>query len=193
MSEKKKYLKGFSGFKLFPITKNTETEYSVGTGVPIPYAQSLSKDLESSENPIYADDDIYDTGIDVTGETFTLTLAQLPDELRSKLEGGTYNETTGEYDFAITDESPEFACTYKGLLSNGNYKMYRQYRAKVTKIKVDLNTKGSGNNQVVSVEGKFMARACDKKLVTTKESTQASDLTWLNNIPTVTATPASGE
>ena len=181
----KKYLKGFSGFKLFPITKNTETEYSVGAGISIPYAQSLTKDLQSSEDPIYADDDIYDTGIDITGESFTLTLAELPDELRAKLEGGTYNEETKEYDFATTNEAPEFACTYRGLLSNGNYKMYRQYRAKVSKIKVDLNTKGNGNKQSVTVDGKFMARACDKKMVTTKESTQTSDLTWLDTIPTV--------
>lgn len=181
----KKYLKGFSGFKLFPITKNTKTEYSVGAGISIPYAQSLTKDLQSSDNPIYADDDIYDTGIDITGESFTLTLAELPDELRAKLEGGTYNEETKEYDFSTTDEAPEFACTYRGLLSNGNYKMYRQYRAKVSKIKVDLNTKGNGNAQSVSIEGKFMSRAYDKKLVTTKESTQGSDLTWLDTIPTV--------
>lgn len=185
MNNEKRYLKGFSRLKLFPITENTEEAYAVGEGVSIPYVQSLSKDIESSETPIHADDDIYDTGLDITGEKFTLTLAQLPDELRAQLEGGTYDEETGEYDFATTDQAPEFACTYRGLLSNGNYKMFRQYRAKVSKIKVDLNTKGSGNNASVSVEGKFMPRAYDDKLVTTKESTQTSDLTWLDTIPAV--------
>lgn len=186
MSKTKKYLKGFSRFKLFPITENTEKKYTVGEGVSIPYVQSLAKDIDSSENPIYADDDIFDTGLEINGENFTLTLAQLPDELRANLEGGTYNEETGEYDFATTDQAPEFACTYRGLLSNGNYKMFRQYRAKVSKIKVDLNTKGNGTNSSVSVEGKFMQRAYDNKLVTTKESTKAEDLTWLDTIPSVT-------
>ena len=182
----KKNLKGFSRFKLFPITKNTEDEYAVGTGTLIPYAQTLSKDLQSSENPIYADDDVYDAGLDVTGENFTLTLAELPDELRASLEGGTYGSETGEYDFKTTDSSPEFACTYRGLMGNGNYKMFRQYRAQVTKIKVDLNTKGNGTTSCVSIEGKFLPRACDKKLVTTKEATGTEDLTWLDTITAVT-------
>ena len=139
MNNTKKYLKGFSRLKIFPITENTEKKYIVDEGVAIPYVQSLAKDIESSENPIYADDDIYDTGLDITGESFNLTLAQLPDILRAKIEGGTYNEETGEYDFATTDQAPEFACTYRGLLSNGNYKMDLDFLLSVLNLYVLSN------------------------------------------------------
>lgn len=182
----KKYLKGFSKFTLFPITKNTADEYAVDAGIAIPYVQSLSKDIDSSETDIHADDDIYAKEKTFNGENFTLTLAELGDELRPYLEGGVYNEDTKEYDFSTLDEAPEFACTYRGLMGNGNYKMFRQYRAKVSKIKVDLNTKGNGNSASVSVEGTFMGRAYDNKLITTKESTKSEDLIWLDTIPAVT-------
>lgn len=185
MNNEKKRLKGFDRLSIFPITKNTEEEYAVGTKTAIPYAQSLSKSLESNSNPIYADDDVYDNGIEINGEQFTLTLAELPDELRAKLEGGKYDAETKEYTFATTDDAPEFACTYRGLMQNGNYKMYRQYRAKVSAITLDLNTKGSGTNASVQVTGTFMPRACDKSLRTTKEATSTSDLTWLDTIPAV--------
>lgn len=184
----KKYLKGFSQFSIFPITENTLTNYKVGEKTSIPYAEKLSKDLESEEETMYADDEIYDVDVSVTGEKFTLTLKELPNELRAKLEGGEYDETSKEYDFSTTDNAPEFACTYKGLLSDGTYRMFRQYRAKVSKIKVDLETLGNGNKGSVEIEGMFMARACDNKLFTIKDTTTNTDLSWLDTITTVAST-----
>ena len=182
----KKYLKGFSQFSIFPITENTLEKYIVGEKTSIPYAEKLSKDMETEEETMYADDEIYDIDKTVTGESFTLTLKELTNELRAMLEGGKYDETTKEYTFATTDNAPEFACTYKGLLSDGTYRMFRQYRAKVSKVKVDLETLGNGNKGSIEIEGTFMARACDNKLFTIKDTTEGNaDLTWLNTIPTV--------
>lgn len=184
----KKYLKGFSQFSIFPITENTLEKYIVGEKTNIPYAEKLSKDLDSEEEKMYADDEIYDIDKTVNGENFTLTLKELTNELRAMLEGGKYDETTKEYDFATTDNAPEFACTYKGLLSDGTYRMFRQYRAKVSKIKVDLETLGNGSKGSVEIEGTFMARACDNKLFSIKDTTTNTDLTWLDTIPTVAPT-----
>lgn len=184
----RKYLKGFSRFSIFPITENTEERYIVGDRVSIPSAQTLSKDLETEEEDINADDELWDKDRSVKGENFTITFKELPDELRSKLEGGRYDAETGEYDFSTTDNAPEFACTYRGLRADGTYKMFRQYRAKVNKIKEDLETKGNGKSSSVEVSGIFMGRACDNKLVTTKSTEEGNaGLTWLDTIPSVPA------
>ena len=54
---------------------------------------------------------------------------------------------------------------------------------------MDLETKGSGNNGSVEIEGMFMPRAYDNKLFTIKDTEKGNaDLTWLDTIPT---TPAS--
>lgn len=180
----KKYLKGFSQFAIFPLTENTLEKYIVGEKVSIPYAEKLSKDLDADEDKMYADDEVYDIDRTVNGESFTLTLKELPNELRAKLEGGKYDAESKEYDFSTTDNVPEFACTYKGLLADGTYRMFRQYRAKVSKIKVNLETLGNGNKSSVEIEGTFMARKCDNKLFSIKDTTTNSDLTWLDTIPT---------
>lgn len=185
---KKKYLKGFSKFSIFPIVENTLERYIVGERIAIPYAEKLSKDLESEETVINADDEVYDIDKDVKGENFTFTLKELPNHLRAKLEGGKYNEETKEYDYSTTDNAPEFACTYRGLLSDGTYKMWRQYRAKVSKIKIDLETKGNGNIGTVEITGTFMSRAVDNKLFTMKDTVEGNtDLDWLDTIPSIPA------
>lgn len=189
----KKYLKGFSQFSIFPITENTLEKYIVGEKTRIPYAEKLSKDLDSEEEKMYADDEVYDIDKTVNGENFTLTLKEITNEIRAMLEGGNYDETTKEYDFSTVDNAPEFACTYKGLLSDGTYRMFRQYRAKVSKIKIDLETLGNGNKASVEIEGTFMARACDNKLFTIKDTTTNADLTWLDTIPTVLVVTQEGE
>lgn len=185
---KRKYLKGFSRFSIFPIVENTEESYIVGDKISIPSAQTLSKDLDVEEEDILADDDLWDKDRSVKGENFTLTLKELPDQLREKLEGGKYDSTTGEYTFKTTDVAPEFACTYRGLRADGTYKMFRQYRAKVNTIKEDLETKGNGNSSSVEISGVFMGRACDNDLVATKSTEEGNaELTWLDTIPSVPA------
>lgn len=187
----KKYLKGFSKFVLFPITENTLEKYIVGEKVSIPSAQKLSKDYEASEENIYADDDIWDIDKTVDGEKFTLTLAELPNDLRALLEGGTYDEDSKTYSFKTTDSAPEFACSYRGLLADGTYRMWRQYRAKVSTIKMDLETKGNGKNGGVEIEGMFLPRACDNKLFDICDTDKGNaNLTWLDEIP---AFPVVGE
>jgi len=190
----RKYLKGFSRLTIFPLTENTLEKYIVGEGTKIPSAQKLSKEIDSSEENIYADDEIWDIDKTVNGEKFTLTLKELDNKLRAMLEGGKYDETTKEYDFSTIDNAPEFACTYRGLLADGTYRMWKQYKCKVTKIKMDLETKGASKDGAVEIEGMFMSRTCDNKLFTMKDTeTGNADLTWLDTIATVPVTIPEGE
>lgn len=191
----KKYLKGFSRFSIFSILENTETSYKVGERLPIVSAQKLSKDEKSTEDEILADDEVWDVDADVTGEDVTITLAELSNELRAKLRGGTYDETTKVYSFKKGDVAPELACSYRGLLADGTYRMWKQYRFKVSKVKMDLETKGSGNKGGVEITGKFLNRSCDGLFFDVKDTEKGNaDLTWLDTIPTVpTATTPEGE
>ena len=187
----RKYLKGFSRFMYFPLVDNTLEKYSVGEGVLIPSVQKLSKEIDSEEENIYADDEVWDIDKTVNGEKFTLTLKELSNELRALLEGGTYDKTTKEYHFKTTDNAPEFACTFRGLLADGTYRMWRKYKCKVTKIKMDLETKGSSKDGAVEIEGMFMSRTCDSELEAIKDTEAGNaDLTWLDTIPSV---PITGE
>lgn len=182
----RKYLKGFSKLSVFPILENTETSYKVGERIPVVSAQKLSKEEQMEEEDIRADDEIWDTDSDVTGEDITITLAELSNELRAKLRGGTYNEETKVYSFKKGDVAPELACSYRGLLADGTYRMWKQYRFKVSKIKMDLETKGSGNKGGVEISGKFLNRSCDGLFYDIKDTEAGNaDLIWLDTIPTV--------
>lgn len=182
----RKYLKGFSRFSIFPVLENTEKSYKVGERIPVISAQKLSKDEKSTEEEIRADDEIWDTDTDVEGEDVTITLAELSNELRAKLRGGTYDETSKVYSFKKGDVAPELACSYRGLLADGTYRMFKQYRFKVSKIKMDLETKGNGNKGGVEISGKFLNRSCDGLFYDIKDTETAADLSWLDTISPVT-------
>ena len=89
--------------------------------------------------------------------------------------------------------APELACAYRGLLADGTYRMWKQYRFKVSTVKMDLNTKGNGNRAGVEITGKFLDRACDGKFYDIKDTeTGNADLTWLDTIEKVPADELSG-
>lgn len=184
----RKYLKGFSKFSIFPILENTEETYKVGDRIPVISAQKLAKEEQVEEEEIYADDEVWDEDADVTGENVTLTLAELSNELRSQIRGGNYDAKTKVYSFKRGDVAPELACSYRGLLANGTYRMWKQYRFKVSKIKMDLETKGNGNKGGVEITGKFLNRSCDGLFYDIKDTEEGnSDLNWLDTIEPVSS------
>lgn len=192
---KKKALKGLSGIKVFEVLENTETSYKVGEPTSIPYAQSLTRDVQTSNEPIYADDEVYDDEEIFDGEDFELQIPEADLELMPILEGGTYDEETKEYSWGPDDVGKEYAMTFKAKRKDGLYRMFRYYRCKFKKVKQDLQTQSNGTEvSVLTVSGTFYKRALltDPKVRTYKDSTQASDLTWLDTIPTMPTT-AGGE
>ncbi len=185
----RKYLKGFSRFSIFPILEDTETSYKVGERISVPAAQKITKEEQVEESEIVADDGLWDTDSEVKGEDVTITLAELSNELRSHLRGGTYDKETKTYRFKKGDVAPQLACTYRAPLADGTYRMWVQYRFKVSQIKMDLSTRGSGDSNAVEISGKFMDRACDGAFYDMQDTETDADLVWLDTIPAVPATP----
>lgn len=191
----KKALRGLSGIKVFEILENTETNYKVGETVNIPYAQKLTRDIQTSNDPIYADDEIYDDEEIFDGEDFELEIPEADLELMSILEGGNYDSDTKEYSWGPDNQSKDYAMTFKAKRKDGNYRMFRYYRAKFKKVKQDLQTQDNGTQvATLTISGTFYKRALlsDPKVRVYKDSTSSADLTWLDTVPTI-PTPQPSE
>lgn len=187
----KKALKGLSGIKVFELLKNTETEYKVGEAIPIPYAQKLTRDVQSSSDPIYADDDIYDDEEIIEGEDFEMEIPEADLSMFPILEGGTYDESTKEYSWG-GNAGKEYAMTFKSKKKDGNYRMFRYYRTKFKKVKQDLQTADNGTSiSTLTISGTFYRRMYRQEgeafpsMRTYKDSETSSDLTWLDTIPAI--------
>lgn len=179
----KKALKGFSGLKIFPVTQNDSDGYAVGSAVTISGAQSYERSPETSDWKIFADDGIYDAGSDWQGDKVTITLAELPIELKKYFEGGEYNDTTKEYTYKSTSQAPELALVFKALLSDETYRMYKIYSFKASSFKDSFKTKGESSDiSAVTIEGTVMNRIKDNTVKVEKDAPTAGDLTWLDTI-----------
>ena len=185
---KKKALRGLSGIKVFELLENTETSYKVGEATSIPYAQKLTRDMQTSNEPIYADDEVYDDEEVFEGENFELEIPEAELTLMPILEGGNYDDESKEYSWGPDDQTKDYAMTFKAKRKDGNYRMFRYYRCKFKKVKQDLQTQDNGTQvSVLTISGTFYKRALltDPKVRTYKDSTQSSDLVWLDTVPTM--------
>lgn len=190
----KKALRGLSGIKVFELLENTETNYKVGEAVNIPYAQKITRDIQTSNDPIYADDEIYDDEEIFDGEDFELEIPEADLELMSIFEGGTYDAQSKEYSWGPDNQSKDYAMTFKAKRKDGNYRMFRYYRAKFKKVKQDLQTQDNGTQvATLTISGTFYKRALlsDAKVRVYKDSTSSSDLSWLDTVPTVPTAEAT--
>lgn len=189
---KRKILKGLKGMKVFPILTNTETEYKTGPGISVPGSQQLSLEPNVSEWQIDADDEIYEAGADWNGMSLSFQLAELPLELKSHFEGGTWNEQTKTYDYKSNSQAPEIGMSFAAATSDGEYRMVKLFRLKCTKVSGEYKSKSaSGDNFTpITIEGKVMSRTIDSLAKREKDSVDA-DLTWLDSLSETT--PPSGE
>ena len=184
----KKALRGLSGIRVFELLENTETNYKVGEAIKIPYAQKLTRDVQSSSDKTYADDEIYDDEEVFEGEDFELEIPEAELDLMEVLEGGEFDQETGEYSWGPDDKGKDYAMTFKAKRKDGNYRMFRYYRTKFKKVKQDLQTQDNGTQiATLTISGTFYKRALlsNSKVRTYKDSTSTADLTWLDTIPTV--------
>lgn len=190
----KKALKGLSGIKIFELLENTETEYKVGEAISIPYAQKLTRDIQSSSDPIYADDEIYDDEEVFDGEDFDLEIPEADLNLMSIFEGGIFEEETGEYIWSPDATRNEYGMTFKAKKKDGKYRMFKYYRCKFKKAKQDLQTQDNGTQvATITISGTFYKRSLIEnigeqmiqRVRTIKDSETIEDLKWLETIPTV--------
>lgn len=185
----KKGIKGLSMVSIFPITDNSAEKYSVSEKKSMPHIQAFTAEPEAEEYKILADDVTYDQGADLTGLKVTITMAELDLPLRQALEGGNYDEAKQIYSFAATSVAPQLAMTFRTLLRNGGYYLWKYYCFKVSTVKADLTTKGASKETPVTIEGFFTPRACDGKLFDIKSVDAGADASWLD---TIDAFPAVG-
>lgn len=192
---KRKALRGLSGIKIFELLEDTETGYKVGEAISIPYAQKLTRDVQSSNDPIYADDDIYDDEEVFDGEDFDLEIPEADLELMSIFEGGFYDETTKEYSWGANGQGKDYAMSFKANRKDGGFRMFRYYKARFKKVKQDLQTKDNGTQvATLTISGTFYRRkyleTTDEGLIiqkvrTIKDAETAQDLAWLDTVPTM--------
>jgi phi13 family phage major tail protein len=182
----KKSLKGFAALSIFPVTKNDATGYTVGAKVSIPGAQSFDRTPQTTDWKQYADDGIYDSGSDWQGDQFSLVLAELALALKKYFEGGDYDDATKIYTYKSISQAPEIAITFKALLSDGTYRMYKIYSLKASSFKDAVKTKGeSSDANPVTIEGLIQNRVIDNVVKDEKDTVTEADLTWLDTIDPV--------
>lgn len=172
---------GFGGVVLFPVIKNDIKGYQVGEGIPIPWAQEMTKDSDTSENKIYADDSIYLNLKSWNGLNVNLTVAQMPLKYFEILGFGSFDEVTNTLKWNPQGQNKEFAMGFRCLRADGKYRMYKMFSFTVNELKeADMKTKGD-DVAISSYEiiGTFTQRACDGLVSEIKDG---DDLSWLDNI-----------
>lgn len=178
----KKALKGLKSVRVFPVTANDSTTYTTGEKVDLPSAQSLTKNVTTSEYTIYADDGVYDSGADYQYEDLELVMAELPIEIQSELSGGTYDESKKTYTFKSTDVAPEYALGYAALMVSGEYRMFKHYCVKLMSVKVDHATKGDTNDIApYTLTFRNTQRVADGAISITQDSVEKS-MDWLDTV-----------
>ena len=198
MPKVKKALRGLSGIKIREVIEDTETTYKTGEKViDIPYAQKLTRDVQTSSDKTYADDEIYDDEEVFDGEDFELEVPEADLNLMSIFENGEYDEKTKEYHWGGNGTGKDYAMTFKAKRKDGLYRMFRYYRCKFKKAKQDLQTQDNGTQvATVTISGTFYKRSLletiNGKVIqnvrTIKDAETAEDLTWLDTIPAVPTT-----
>lgn len=178
----KKGLKGFCGARVWPLTANTDAAYTPGEMVRLPHAQNLTKEVTGEEYTLYADDTVYDAGIEFQYEELTFTVRELDLAVQAQLTGAEFDEQKKTYRFKDTDTAPEYAFGYAALQRDGNYHMFVHYAVKLMSVKVDHETRGQsseGNSYELTFRG--VARAIDGAIRDENVSDDKS-MTWLDTI-----------
>ena len=186
----KKGIKGFSGLRTWPVTTNTSAAYAVGEKTDIPSAVSASMDRQTEDFNLPADDGIYDSGAEFTGENIEIVVRELALDLMAQLDGADYDEVDKVYSWGPGAIAPEIAIGFRALRRDGTYRMVKYFSCRVTRIAVNYQTKGSnqeGSSYTISLAA--ATRVIDNKLHDFKDTEAAGDLVWLD---TIEALPEAG-
>lgn len=185
-----KAIKGFSALRYWLVKANTVDEYKTETRVNIPGAVSCTMDRQSEEWQIFADDGIYDSGVDFKGDKLEITVAELGLALEAALDGADFDEESGVYSWGTNSVAPEIALGFRALKMDKTYRCVIYFSAKVLSIKIDYQTKGQGNEPPKFVISALaMDRKCDNKVLDKFDTASLDDLAWLENPAQYPAVP----
>lgn len=190
-ANKKLALQGFSRLKLFPVTKNDTEGYTTGEGFNLPEAQEMTKETDSSETKIYADDKLYLNLKSWNGMNVTITVAEMDLELMAKLGFGTFDPVTKTMKWNPQGQNNEYALSFRCATASGDYRMYKMFSFTVNEINESgIKTKGDGSEiNAYQIVGTFTKRAIDDLPGEIKDTESAADLVWLDTIESLPETP----
>jgi len=188
---KKLALQGFSRLKLFPVIKNDTEGYTTGEGFDLPEAQEMTKETDSSETKIYADDKLYLNMKSWNGLKVTITVAEMDLELMAKLGFGEIDPETKVLKWNPQGKNLEYALSFRCATASGDYRMYKMFSFVVSEINESgIKTKGEGSEiNAYQIVGTFTKRVIDDSPGEIKDTESAADLAWLDTIESLPTEP----
>ena len=139
---KKTALLGVDDCKIFPITADTSTTFTCGTGVDVPGIKQISITLEVDEKELTGDEKTLATSAKIKSVTFNTEYAELSQEVLKILAGGTTSSETGSETFRIDENSLpgyfQLQAQIKGVdLIPGGDAHFIIYKAKATALPIN--------------------------------------------------------
>ncbi|MCL2673705.1 MAG: hypothetical protein FWE92_00065 [Defluviitaleaceae bacterium] len=179
-------LQGFSRLKLFPVNSNNTETYSVDdtNAFLVPWVQDMTRDSDTSESAIYADDTLYLNVKNWNGIRSTITVAELTLEMMAQFGFGEYDTATNSLKWNPQGRNLEFGVTFRCLQTNGNYRMMRMYSFKIDEIR-ETSIRTRGDNVAINayqLVGTFTGRVIDGS---PGEVHDGDDTAWLDVIPAI--------
>lgn len=134
----------------YTLKETTGTDVIGGKFKRVQFMQNVNTAINSSENPIYADDDLYTTLKNEAGATKNITLAQLTLEERAMYGGGTYDKEKRKFVRTKDDERPTLAVVWTSTKVGGGYVVHIQPVNEVMSCRetADFVTKGTASDIV---------------------------------------------
>ena len=177
-------LQGFSRLKFFPVTGNNTEEYAVDADKAflVPWVQDMTRENDTSEAKIFADDTLYLNVKNWNGIRSTITVAELTLEMMGMLGFGDYDETARSLEWNPQGRNLEFGVTFRCLQTNGNYRMMRMYSFKIDEVR-ETAIRTRGDNVAINAYqliGTFANRVIDGR---PGDIHDGDDMDWLEDIP----------
>ena len=172
---------GCRGVSLFPVLVNSTEAYAVGARIPLNEVMEMTKEADTNEIDIHADDRLYASVKTWLGMNATITVAELPLHMMAELGFGTYDAAANTLKWNPQGRNLEFAVTLRSPMLDGGYRMYKLYSFTVSEIR-ESGLRTRGNNTQVNTHqiiGTFTARKWDDL---PGEKHEGDDLSWLNTV-----------
>ena len=118
---------GVDDAKLFPVTEDSETQFTCGTGIDLPGVRQISLTYEIEEKSLTGDEKVLDVSNKIKSVSFNIEYAKLSLEVLAQLTGGSYS-TSG------SDDAETATFSFGG----GDLPNYFQLKAQI----LDTNNEG---------------------------------------------------
>ena len=118
---------GVDDAKLFPVTEDSETQFTCGTGIDLPGVRQISLTYEIEEKSLTGDEKVLDVSNKIKSVSFNMEYAKLSLEVLAQLTGGSYS-TSG------SDDAETATFSFGG----GDLPNYFQLKAQI----LDTNNEG---------------------------------------------------